>query len=142
MSYTIHIINGPNLNLLGTRQPEIYGNETLETIQSNVQTAFPQLAFSFFQSNIEGEIIDAIQTSKANGMIINAGGFSHTSVAIADAITSISIPIISVHISNIYQREVFRHIDLIGEKCQGSIIGLGIKGYELAVDCLIDKWIK
>ncbi|MEY2830448.1 MAG: hypothetical protein RIQ33_2306 [Bacteroidota bacterium] len=140
MSNTIHIINGPNLNLLGTRQPEIYGNETLETIESNLQTAFPQLAFSFFQSNIEGEIIDAIQTSKANGMIINAGGFSHTSVAIADAISSISIPVISVHISNIYQREEYRKQDLISEKCDGAIIGLGINGYELAIDCLMDKW--
>ena len=137
----ILVIHGPNLNLLGNREPEKYGNSSSDDIVDFLRIQFSETNILYFQSNIEGEIINAIQQAANNtdGILINAGGFSHTSVAIADAITSVAMPVISVHITNIFQREEFRHSDIIGNACQGTIAGLGIEGYALAMDCLLDK---
>lgn len=136
----ILILHGPNLNLLGTREPEIYGSSTSVKIVENLQATFPDLQISYFQSNNESVLIDSIQEAgnSQQGIVINAGAFSHTSIAIADAINSIKIPVISIHISNIYQREEFRHTDIIGEACDGAIVGLGVDGYPLAIECLLD----
>lgn len=136
----ILILHGPNLNLLGTREPEIYGSNTSEKIVENLQKTFPEIEISYFHSNNETELIDSIQEAgnSCQGIVINAGAFSHTSIAIADAIKSIKIPVIAIHISNIYQREEFRHKDIIGEACKGAIVGLGIDGYPLAIECLLD----
>jgi 3-dehydroquinate dehydratase-2 len=137
----ICIINGPNLNLLGHRETNIYGNLNLEEINLNLKKKFSEIEFLFYQSNSEYELIDAIQDAGKNcdALIINAGAYSHTSIAMADAISAINISTISVHISNIYKREEYRHIDLISEKCEGAIIGLGTIGYELAIECIIEK---
>jgi 3-dehydroquinate dehydratase II len=127
------IINGPNLNLLGKREPQIYGylsfEEYFEQLKSNYK-----IDLSYFQSNIEGEIINKIQESTADGIILNAGGYTHTSVSIRDAISSTNIPVIEVHISNLLNREEFRHSSLIGGVCIGSIMGFGLKSYELALE--------
>lgn len=136
----ILIINGPNLNLLGKREPEIYGTEGFESTLVRLQEKYGNFAnISYFQSNHEGEIIDEIQNKgfSVDGIIINAGGFTHTSVAIADAIGSITSPVLEVHISNIHAREAFRHHSYLSPKCKGTIVGLGLKGYELAVLALI-----
>ncbi len=136
----ILIINGPNLNLLGKREPEIYGTEGFESTLVRLQEKYGNFAnISYFQSNHEGEIIDEIQNNgfSVDGIIINAGGFTHTSVAIADAIGSITSPVLEVHISNIHAREAFRHHSYLSPKCKGTIFGLGLKGYELAVLALI-----
>lgn len=136
----ILIINGPNLNLLGKREPEIYGTEGFESTLVRLQEKYGNFAnISYFQSNHEGEIIDEIQNNgfSVDGIIINAGGFTHTSVAIADAIGSITSPVLEVHISNIHAREAFRHHSYLSPKCKGTIVGLGLKGYELAVLALI-----
>ncbi|MEN9522801.1 MAG: type 3-dehydroquinate dehydratase [Bacteroidota bacterium] len=137
----IILINGPNLNLLGTREVNIYGSETIESINKKLQLKFTNVEFTFFQSNFEGELVDKIQlhSKSHDGLIINAGAYSHTSVAIADAISAIKIPSVSVHISNIYNRESFRHVDLISSKCNGAIIGVGTIGYEFAVDYILDN---
>lgn len=131
----IAIINGPNLNLLGKREPEIYGDTTFEKYLESLQRKFEEIEFSYFQSNIEGELIDEIQSrgSIAYGIILNPGGYTHTSVALGDAIASISVPVIEVHISNVQAREDFRKISHVSAKCKGTISGLGLKGYELAV---------
>lgn len=136
----ILILHGPNLNLLGTREPEIYGSNTSEKIVENLQKTFPDIEISYFQSNNESVLIDSIQEARNSyqGIVMNAGAFSHTSIAIADAIKSIKLPVIALHISNIYQREDFRHKDIIGEACKGAIVGLGIDGYPLAIECLLD----
>lgn len=136
----ISIINGPNLNLLGRREPEKYGSLMFEDYLERLRTRFPAIEFSYFQSNIEGEIIDEIQEKgfSADGIIINAGGYTHTSVAIADAITSVDAPAVEVHITNIGTREVFRHTSLVARSCKGSLIGLGLDGYRLAVEALIE----
>ncbi|NLN29964.1 MAG: type II 3-dehydroquinate dehydratase [Bacteroidales bacterium] len=136
----ISIINGPNLNLLGRREPEKYGSLMFEDYLERLRTRFPGIEFSYFQSNIEGEIIDEIQEKgfSADGIIINAGGYTHTSVAIADAITSVDAPAVEVHITNIGTREVFRHTSLVARSCKGSLIGLGLDGYRLAVEALIE----
>lgn len=142
MPIKICIINGPNLNFLGLRQPEIYGNQSLDSINQNLIEKFKEeVSFTFFQSNNENELITKIQHlgNDCDGLVINGGAFSHTSIAIADALASIKIPRISVHISNIFNREDYRHIDFISEKCDGAIIGLGKIGYELAVECILDK---
>ena len=141
MSIKICIINGPNLNFLGLRQPEIYGNESLDSINQNLIKKFEEVSFTFFQSNNENELISKIQNSGTDfdGLVINGGAFSHTSIAMADALASIKVPRISVHISNIFKREAYRHVDFISEKCDGAIIGLGNIGYELAVECILDK---
>ena len=131
----IAIINGPNLNLLGKREPGIYGAESFESVFTALQQQFPQITFSYFQSNIEGELIDALQKEgfSADGIIMNPGGYTHTSVAIGDAIAAISTPVIEVHISNVHAREDFRKISHVSAKAKGTIAGLGLKGYELAV---------
>lgn len=137
----ILILNGPNLNLLGKREPNIYGATSFEAFLEEVRKEFSNHEIDYYQSNIEGEIIDTLQKYEQQnyaGVIINAGGYSHTSVAIADAVASISIPVISVHISNIYQRESERHKELIAQYVQGGIFGLGINGYRLAIQHLIN----
>ncbi len=135
------LLHGPNLNLLGSREPEKYGKTTSEEIVRDLKSQFPDIAIDYLQSNQEGELTDIIQKSTANysGLLINAGGLSHTSVAMADAIRSIAIPTIAVHISNIYNREDYRHTDIVGEACKGSITGLGTAGYALALECLLDE---
>lgn len=137
----ITIINGPNLNLLGKREPAIYGSETFEDYFDTLKNKFADIELYHFQSNVEGEIIDKIQELgfSSNGIIINAGGYTHTSVAIADAIAAITAPVIEVHISNIFAREDFRHVSYLGKHCIGSISGFGLRGYEMAVLSFIDR---
>ncbi len=129
----ILIINGPNLNLLGTRQPQIYGEITFDEVLADLRNKFQNTKIDFLQSNHEGEIIDALQQSSHDGIVMNAGGYTHTSVAIRDAISTIEVPVIEVHISNISARESFRHESLLSPVCQGVIFGFGVKGYDLAV---------
>ena len=136
MSKKIEIINGPNINLLGKREPNIYGDLTLERINKEIEVYAKELNLKtlFFQSNIEGEIVNKIQDSvESNGIIINAAAFTHTSVAIHDALKSLSIPKIEVHISNIYKREEFRHKSLVSNVVDGIICGLGANSYKLAL---------
>lgn len=130
------IINGPNLNLLGKREPNIYGNKTFGSFLEKLRSEYKDITIDYFQSNHEGDIIDKIQeaNSKYEGIILNAGGYTHTSVAIRDAISSIDIKVIEVHISNINNREDFRKESLIAPVCIGSIIGLGLTGYKLALE--------
>lgn len=131
----ITIINGPNLNLLGKREPEVYGSETFEEYLDKLKLKYAQINFTFFQSNIEGELIDKIQEYgfSADGIIINAGAYTHTSIGIGDAIKAIPTPVIEVHISNTFSRETFRHQSFISPNAKGVIIGFGIKSYDLAV---------
>ena len=131
----IAIINGPNLNLLGTREPDVYGNKTFEDFFKELKNKFPDVEFSYFQSNVEGELINELQKLgfSFDGIILNPGGYTHTSVAIGDAIAAIKTPVIEVHISNVHAREEFRKISHVSAKCKGTISGLGMKGYELAV---------
>lgn len=131
----ILIINGPNLNLLGTREPEIYGSQTFEQYFESLKLAHPDIDLTYFQSNNEGAIIDIIHAHGfiADGIIINAGAYAHTSIAIADAISSVTTPVIAVHISNTFSREHYRHTDMIAGKCKGLICGLGLSGYALAL---------
>ena len=135
----IGILNGPNLNLLGKREPEIYGNKSFEDFLVELKARFENVQFEYNQSNVEGELINQLQAwnETQDALIINLGGYSHTSVALADAIKGLSIPVIEVHISNIYAREEFRHRSLSAAHCQGCIMGLGLNGYTLAVDHLI-----
>ena len=132
------IVNGPNLNLLGTREPQIYGNQTfleyLEVLRSTENTTI-----DYVQSNVEGEIINALQASRHDGIILNAGGYTHTSVAIRDCIAAISVPVVEVHISNLAQRETFRHDSLITAVCKGSIMGFGLEGYQLALQSFLNN---
>lgn len=132
----ISIINGPNLNLIGTRETDIYGSESFEHYFQKLRKKYEHVDFDYFQSNIEGEIINEIQRAglKMDGIILNAGGYSHTSVAIGDAIAAIKIPVVEVHISNIDAREEFRKLSHVSAKCKGTISGLGLKGYALAVE--------
>lgn len=132
----IQIINGPNLNLLATREPEIYGVRSFENYLEDLQLLLPQITFSYFQSNIEGELVNMIQSAgkESDAVIINPGGYSHTSVAVADAIASIMPPVIEVHISNLLSREEFRHKSITGRYCAGTIMGLGLDGYRLAAE--------
>ncbi len=137
----IAIINGPNLNLLGKRETDIYGNLPFETFLQQLRTKYPDTEISYYQSNIEGELVDQIQTVgfDHDGIIINPGGYTHTSVAIGDAIAAIKAPVIEVHISNVHAREEFRKLSHVSGKSVGSIFGLGLKGYELALQWLIQK---
>jgi len=137
----ITIVNGPNLNLLGKREPEVYGNETFETFLENLIKMFPDIQFQYFQSNIEGELINAIQEYgfTTDGIILNPAGYTHTSVAIGDAVAAIPAAVVEVHISNIFAREEFRKHSHVSAKSAGVISGLGLKGYELAVRYLIDS---
>lgn len=131
----ILIVNGPNLNLLGTREPEIYGSQTFESFFNEMKAKFPSYTFEYFQSNVEGEIINKLHEKgfSFDGIVLNAGGYTHTSVALGDAVASIKTPVVEVHISNPYAREEYRHKSLIAGKCKGLIAGFGMKGYELAV---------
>lgn len=131
----IAIINGPNLNLLGTREPEVYGNQTFEQYYDSLRAKYPAVEFSYFQSNVEGELINELQRLgfSVDGIIINPGGYTHTSVAIGDAIAAITTPVIEVHISNVHAREEFRRLSHVSAKAKGTIAGLGLKGYELAL---------
>ena len=137
----ILVINGPNLNLLGTREPEIYGAETLDDINSSLQGAAQKLAVSvqFFQSNSEGELVDAIQGAVGifDGIIINPAAYTHTSIAIRDAIAAVAIPTVEVHLSNVYNREEFRHKSFIAPVALGQIAGFGSAGYKLALEGLV-----
>ena len=131
----IIIINGPNLNLLGKREPEIYGNLSFEVFFNQLQERFPLVKLSYYQSNVEGELINKLHEVgfSYDGIILNAGGYTHTSVAIADAIAAITTPVVEVHISNIFAREEFRHVSLTGKYCKGSISGFGLNGYQMAI---------
>jgi 3-dehydroquinate dehydratase II len=131
----IAIINGPNLNLLGKRETDIYGNQSFEAYLKELEQLFPQVRFSYFQSNVEGELINELQRVgyDYDGIILNPGGYTHTSVAIGDAIAAIKTKVIEVHISNVHAREDFRKLSHVSGKAVGSIFGLGLRGYELAV---------
>jgi 3-dehydroquinate dehydratase-2 len=133
----IAIINGPNLNLTGTREPHLYGTESFEGWLADIRAQYPELEIAYFQSNIEGEIINAIQQEgfdeNCKGIVLNAGAYTHTSIAIADAVSAIATPVIAVHMSNPLAREPERHTDLLLGKCKGVISGLGMKSYELAI---------
>ena len=137
----IAIINGPNLNLTGQREPEIYGTETFEDLMNDLRNAHPDITLHYFSSNVEGELINALHEHgfDSDGIILNSGGYTHTSVAIADAIKAIKCPVIEVHMSNILSRESFRHQSLTGAYCIGTIMGLGMQGYRLAVAYLMTK---
>lgn len=131
----IAIINGPNLNLLGKREPGIYGAQNFETYFESLQSLFPEVSFSYYQSNVEGELINELQRVgfEYDGIIMNPGGYTHTSVAIGDAVAAIATPVIEVHISNVHAREDFRKLSHVSAKARGTIAGVGLKGYELAV---------
>ncbi len=129
----ILIVNGPNLNLLGTREPEIYGNRTFLHYLDELKSKF-EGSIDYFQTNIEGEIITTLQQSKHDGIVLNAGGYTHTSVAIRDCISGIDTPVVEVHISNLAKREEFRHNSMVTAVCAGSIMGFGLDGYRLALN--------
>ena len=135
------IINGPNLNLLGVREPSIYGNEGFETYFKQLQSIFSDVVLEYYQSNHEGNLIDKLHEIgfSYDGIVLNAGAYTHTSIAVSDAISAIKTPVIEVHISNIHSREEFRHKSYLTKNCVGIISGLGLKGYELAVNYLISK---
>ena len=135
----IQIINGPNLNLLGVREPSIYGNTSIEDYIKELREIYSIVDIDYFQSNVEGELINKIHETgfSYDGIILNAGGYTHTSVAIADAIAAIKTPVIEVHISNIYAREDYRHVSLTGKNCKGVLTGFGMKGYRLAIESLL-----
>lgn len=137
----IIIINGPNLNLLGQREKDIYGCQSFEDYFKQLQTQFKTVELSYFQSNIEGELINKIHETgfSYDAIVINAGAYTHTSIAIADAIAGIKIPAIEVHISNIFAREDYRHVSYLGKHCKGSISGFGLKGYAMAIQSVTDS---
>ncbi len=137
----IAIINGPNLNLLGTREPDVYGSLTFEQYFDTLKEKFPKVSFSYYQSNIEGELITELQKmgTSSDGIILNAAAYTHTSVGLGDVVSAIKTPVVEVHISNIYAREEYRHHSYLTGKCQGVISGLGLNGYELAVNYLVTK---
>lgn len=137
----ISIINGPNLNLLGKRETDIYGNMAFEKYLEELKNKFASVTFSYFQNNLEGELINELQRVGFNydGIVLNPGGYTHTSVAIGDAIAAITTPVIEVHISNVHARENFRKLSHVSGKAVGSIFGLGLKGYALAVQWFVNK---
>ena len=139
----IAIINGPNLNLIGTREVDVYGGQSLDEFYKVLQQEFPQVSFEFYQSNIEGEIINFLHScrGRVKGIVFNGGAYTHTSIAIPDAIAAINIPTIEVHISNIYAREEFRKHSYTAAKCVGCITGLGLRGYALATQYFVDTLI-
>jgi 3-dehydroquinate dehydratase-2 len=132
----IAIINGPNLNLLGKREPDVYGSQSFEDYYQSLQQQYPQVHFSYFQSNVEGELINELHRVgfDHDGILFNPGGYTHTSVAIGDAIAAIKTPVIEIHISNVHAREDFRKISFVSAKCKGTISGLGLRGYQLAIE--------
>lgn len=135
----IQIINGPNLNLLGVREPGIYGSESFEAFLPQLQAKYPDVQIDYYQSNIEGELINKMQEVgfKYDGIVLNAGAYTHTSVALHDCIRSLKCPVIEVHISNVHQREEFRHKSMISAACKGVICGFGLDSYRLAVEALL-----
>lgn len=139
MKKQILVLNGPNLNLLGRREPEIYGDNSMETYMTALQERFPEVALTYYQSNVEGDIINKLHEVgfSYDGVVLNAGAYTHTSVAIHDAIKAIDAPVVEVHISNVYQRETYRHTSLITGACVGVIGGFGMDSYRLAVEALL-----
>jgi 3-dehydroquinate dehydratase-2 len=137
----IVIINGPNLNLLGQREPGIYGSRDFDGFFAELKTRYAEHELLYFQSNVEGELVNALQEHgfDAEGIVLNAGAYTHTSIAISDAIAAISAPVLEVHISNIYAREDYRHKSIISGQCIGMISGLGLQGYALAIDYLLRR---
>jgi len=135
----IQIINGPNLNLLGVREKSIYGDSNFETYLEELRKRYPEISISYYQSNVEGEIINKIHEVgfSFDGIVLNAGAYTHTSIAIADAIAAIGTPVIEVHISNVYKREEFRHHSMLAASCKGVIAGFGMDSYRLAVESVI-----
>lgn len=135
----ILIINGPNLNLLGKREPEIYGSRSFVDYLKTIEALFPDVQLRYFQSNHEGELLDKIHELgfDVDGIVINAGALTHTSIALADALAAVTAPAVEVHISNVHARETFRHHSYLSAKCKGLIVGLGLTGYELAVRYLL-----
>ncbi len=137
----ILILNGPNLNLIGQREPDTYGLSTLLDLENSLSASFPRVHLVFHQSNEEGSLINKLQEAKGQdivGIVLNAGGYTHTSVAIRDAIAAIDVPVVEVHISNIYSREAFRHKSVIAGVCAGNISGFGLRSYHLGVSALLD----
>ena len=136
----IQIINGPNINLLGKREPSIYGSVSFEEYLSGLRNKYPEIQVDYYQSNIEGEMINVIQQTgfEVDGIILNAGAYTHTSIALQDAIRSINAPVIEVHISNVHARESFRHISMIAGACKGVICGFGLDSYRLAMEALLN----
>lgn len=137
----IQIINGPNLNLLGTREPETYGNQTFEEYFAILKNRFSEIELAYYQSNVEGELVNKLHEVgfSVDAIILNAGAYTHTSVALHDAIAAIKTPVIEVHISNVYAREEFRHKSLITSKCVGLITGFGLEGYAMAIQYIQKK---
>lgn len=135
----IQIINGPNLNMLGKREPSVYGNQTFEAYFEELKVRYPQVELLYYQSNVEGELVSKIQETgfDMDGIILNAGAYTHTSIAIADAIRSVSTPVIEVHISNVFKRETYRHHSYLSEVCKGCIVGFGLDSYRLAVESFL-----
>ena len=133
---TIQIINGPNLNLLGVREPNVYGSTSFDDFLPRLRACFPDVQIDYFQSNIEGELIDKLQAVgfQCDGIVLNAAAYTHTSIALADCIRAISAPVVEVHISNVHQREDFRHQSMIAAACRGVICGFGLDGYRLAIE--------
>ena len=136
MSVNIAIINGPNLNLLGKREPSIYGSQSFDTYFEYLQRLYPQISLTYVQSNVEGELVNLIQELgfKVDGIVLNAAAYSHTSIAIADAVAAVPVDVIGLHISNIYQREEERHVDLLAKSCKACLFGFGLDGYRMALD--------
>ncbi|GAA4087573.1 type II 3-dehydroquinate dehydratase [Mucilaginibacter panaciglaebae] len=137
----IQIINGPNLNLLGVREKSIYGDSSFESYLETLKTRYPELNIAYYQSNVEGEIINKLHEIGFgfDGVVLNAGAYTHTSVAIADAIAAIKTPVVEVHISNVYKREEFRHHSMLAASCKGVIAGFGMDSYRLAIESLTAK---
>lgn len=137
----IIIINGPNLNLLGTREPDTYGDTSFQIYFEQLKTVFPTLEIHYYQSNVEGEIINKLHEVgfTYDGIVLNAGGYTHTSVAISDAIAAIEVPVVEVHISNVHAREDYRHHSLLAKNCKGVVTGFGLKSYEMAIDSFLSK---
>lgn len=135
----IIIINGPNLNLVGVREPEMYGNRSMDGFISELQCRYADIQLDYYQSNVEGELINKIQEVgfSYDGIVINAGGYSHTSVAIHDALSGVTTPAVEVHISNIFAREEYRHVSLLSSVCKGVICGLGLEGYIYAIESFL-----
>ena len=133
---TIQIINGPNLNLLGVREPNVYGSTSFDDFLPRLRACFPDVQIDYFQSNIEGELINKLQAVgfQCDGIVLNAAAYTHTSIALADCIRAISAPVVEVHISNVHQREDFRHQSMIAAACRGVICGFGLDGYRLAIE--------
>ena len=138
----ILIINGPNLNLLGTREPQHYGTGTMDSVLDVLKSQYPRVEFDYYQSNVEGVLIDRLHKTleePCDGVVLNAGGYTHTSVALRDAIAAIKVPVVEVHISNVHSREEFRHRSLISAVCKGVICGFGLDSYRLGVEALLAR---